>query len=79
MVFGPHMQNFASVAQSFLAGQGAVQVQTAAELEQALAELLADDPRRARLGERARQVFQNNLGATRRTVEMILETGKGLF
>jgi 3-deoxy-D-manno-octulosonic-acid transferase len=79
MVFGPNMQNFASVAQSFLAGQGAIQVRTAAELEEVFAELLADEARRARLGERARQVFENNLGATRRTVEMILETGKGVF
>lgn len=79
MVFGPNMQNFASVAQSFLAAQAALQVQTAAELEQALAQLLADDALRARLGERARQVFQNNLGATRRTVEMILQTGAGVF
>lgn len=79
MVFGPNMQNFTSVTQSFLAGQGAIQVQTAAELEQALAELLGDDARRARLGECARKVFQNNLGATRRTVEMILETGRDVF
>jgi 3-deoxy-D-manno-octulosonic-acid transferase len=79
MVFGPNMQNFASVAQSFLAAQGAMQVQTAAELEQALAQLLEDEALRARLGERARQVFENNLGATSRTVEMILQTGAGVF
>ena len=79
MVFGPNMQNFASVAQSFLAGQGAVQVQTAGELEQALGELLADEALRARLGGKARLVYQNHLGATRRTVEMILETGRGVF
>ena len=79
MVFGPNMQNFASVTESLLAGQGAIQVETAAALEQALAELLADETLRARLGGRARQVFQNNLGATGRTVEMILETGKGVF
>jgi 3-deoxy-D-manno-octulosonic-acid transferase len=78
MVFGPNMQNFASVTQSFLAAQGAMQVQTAGELEEALAQLLADDALRARLGERARQVFQNNLGATSRTVEMILQTGAGV-
>jgi len=41
--------------------------------------LLADDALRARLGENARRVFQDNLGATRRTVDMILETGRGLF
>ena len=79
MVFGPNMQNFASIARAFLAGQGAIQVRTAAELEQTIAELLADEAWRARLGESARQVFQNNLGATRRTVEMILETGRGVF
>jgi len=79
MVFGPQMQNFASIARAFLAGQGAIQVRTAAELEQALAQLLADDALRARLGENARRVFQDNLGATRRTVDMILETGRGVF
>ncbi|HXR08886.1 MAG TPA: glycosyltransferase, partial [Candidatus Acidoferrum sp.] len=79
MVFGPNMQNFTSVVQSLLAVQAAIQVQTAAELEQAFAQLLADDTLRARLGERARQVFQNNLGATRRTVEMILQAGAGIF
>jgi 3-deoxy-D-manno-octulosonic-acid transferase len=79
MVFGPNMQNFASVARSFLAGQGAMQVQTAGELEQALGELLADESLRARLGGKAREVYQNHLGATRRTVEMILETGRGVF
>jgi 3-deoxy-D-manno-octulosonic-acid transferase len=79
MVFGPNMQNFASVTQAFLTGQGAIQVRTAAELEKVFAELLADEGRRARLGERARQVVQDNLGASRRTVEMILETGRGVF
>jgi 3-deoxy-D-manno-octulosonic-acid transferase len=79
MVFGPNMQNFASVTRSFLAGQGAIQVETAAELELTFAELLADDALRARLGERALRVVQDNLGATRRTVKMILETGQGVF
>jgi len=79
MVFGPNMQNFASVTRAFLAGRGAIQVRTAVELEQTLAQLLADDAMRAGLGGRARRVFEDNLGATRRTVEMILETGRGVF
>jgi 3-deoxy-D-manno-octulosonic-acid transferase len=79
MVFGPNMQNFASVTRAFLAGQGAIQVRTAAELEQAFTQLLADDALRACLGEKAQRVFQDNLGATRRTVEMILETGRSVF
>jgi 3-deoxy-D-manno-octulosonic-acid transferase len=79
MVFGPNMQNFASVTQALLAGQGAVQARTAAELEEALARLLADEGLRAKLGAKALRVFQENLGATQRTVEMILETGAGAF
>ena len=43
MVFGPNMQNFADVVRSFLAQDGAVQVRDAAELEQALGDLLADE------------------------------------
>jgi 3-deoxy-D-manno-octulosonic-acid transferase len=79
MVFGPNMQNFTSVVRSLLAARGAIQVRTPAELEQALAQLLADDALRASLGGRARQVVQDNLGATRRTVEMILQAGAGVF
>jgi 3-deoxy-D-manno-octulosonic-acid transferase len=73
VVFGPNMQNFASAAQAFLGNQAVVQVQNAVELEQALAELLADDRRRSELGARAYQVVQQNLGATKRTVGFIME------
>jgi 3-deoxy-D-manno-octulosonic-acid transferase len=73
VIFGPNMQNFASAAQAFVAGQAAVQVQNATGLEAALAELLADERRRAELGARARQVVQQNLGATERTMRLIVE------
>jgi len=73
VIFGPHMQNFASAARAFVGSQAAVQVQNAAGLEAALAELLADERRRAKLGARARQVVQQNLGATERTVRLIVE------
>jgi 3-deoxy-D-manno-octulosonic-acid transferase len=73
VIFGPNMQNFASAAQVFLEGQAAVQVPDAAGLETVLAELLADERRRAELGARARQVVQQNLGATERTVRLIME------
>jgi len=73
MVFGPNMQNFAEIARSFLARDGAVQVRDAAELETALAQLLADPARRERLGRNALQVVRENLGAIERTVDMIVE------
>lgn len=73
MVFGPNMQNFAEVARNFVLKGGAIQVQNAAELESALAQLLADTHRRQELGRRAREVVRENLGAIERTVDMIVK------
>jgi len=73
MVFGPNMQNFKAITAAFLSAQSAVQVPDAAGLEKAIAELLADDQRRAELGARALQVVRQNLGATARTVQLITE------
>ena len=50
-----------------------MQVRDAAELEVALAELLADAARREQLGRNALQVVRENLGAVDRTVEMIVK------
>jgi 3-deoxy-D-manno-octulosonic-acid transferase len=73
MVFGPNMQNFKAVADAFVSGQAAIQVRDAAGLEQAIAELLGDERRRTEMGARALQVVRENLGATGRTVELIVE------
>ena len=72
IVFGPHMQNFADITRNFLNQDAAVQVKSAADLERALGELLADAPRRAALGRHALAVVGENLGAVERTVAMIL-------
>jgi 3-deoxy-D-manno-octulosonic-acid transferase len=73
VVFGPNMQNFATAALAFVGGCGAVQVADAAGLETALAELLADESRRSEFGARAREVVRQNLGATERTVQLIVD------
>jgi 3-deoxy-D-manno-octulosonic-acid transferase len=73
MVFGPNMQNFPEVVRSFLAQDAAVQVKNEAELENTLAELLSDKSRRERLGQNARKVVRENLGAINRTVDMIVQ------
>jgi 3-deoxy-D-manno-octulosonic-acid transferase len=73
VVFGPNMQNFAAATRAFLENRAVVQVLDEAGLETALAELLANEHRRAELGARARQVVQQNLGATERTVRLILD------
>jgi 3-deoxy-D-manno-octulosonic-acid transferase len=72
MVFGPNMQNFAAIAETFVQRDAAVRVRNAAELEKALSSLLADETRRNELGKNALQVVSENLGAMERTVEMIL-------
>jgi 3-deoxy-D-manno-octulosonic-acid transferase len=72
MVFGSNMQNFSEIAGRFVEEKGAVQVQTPAELEQAMAGLLGDEKRRNELGANALKVVRQNLGAIDRTVEMII-------
>ena len=71
IVFGPHMENFAEIAELFLSGGAAVQVHTADELPAALSELLADPVRRAGLGAAARALVDANRGARRRSLEVI--------
>ena len=61
-----------AIAAAFVKRNGAVQVQDAAGLEQALASLLADESMRAELGRNALKVVSENLGAIERTVNMIV-------
>jgi 3-deoxy-D-manno-octulosonic-acid transferase len=72
-VFGPNMQNFNDVARLFLEKSGVVQVPNTQALEKVLGELLEDKYQRAELGRNALGVVADNVGATDRTVEMILE------
>ena len=77
MVFGPNMQNFAEVAASFLAKNGAVQVKDARQLEEVIGQLLADPQRCQELGANALEVVRQNQGAIERTVDMIVTVLEG--
>ncbi|MBU6410342.1 MAG: 3-deoxy-D-manno-octulosonic acid transferase [Verrucomicrobia bacterium] len=81
MVFGPHMQNFAGIARSFVAADAAIQAADPDALEKAIAMLLANAPLRSEMGRNALRVVAENTGAIDRTVEMILEQLKtrGVF
>ena len=72
IVFGPNMQNFTDITRNFLAKDAAIQVNDPEELERVLGELLGNPARRKELGQHAREVVAENLGAVDRTVEMIL-------
>jgi 3-deoxy-D-manno-octulosonic-acid transferase len=73
ILFGPHMENFQTLASDMLRQGAAVEVASARELADALNELLADPHKRQHMGQRAAQVaeahqvaFGLNLGLAER-------------
>ena len=73
IVFGSHMENFYEIAQTFLANDAAVRVQSEDELEEALLSLMGDPVRRARLGAAARALVVANRGAKDKTLAAIAD------
>ncbi|MFQ5742684.1 MAG: 3-deoxy-D-manno-octulosonic acid transferase [Acidobacteriota bacterium] len=71
--FGPHMENFSSLAHAFRSAGAALQVNDAASLGGAWAEMLTDEKRRRQMGKRARQVALKDAGASRRTASILAE------
>jgi len=71
IVFGPHMENFAEIVETFLANDAAVQVRSGRELEAVILSLMGDPVRRARLGAAARALVETNRGAREKTLEAI--------
>ena len=73
IVFGPHMQNFAEIARTFLDNGAAIQVRTGRELGPVLLDLLGDPVRRASLGAAARALVEANRGARTRSLAAIAQ------
>jgi 3-deoxy-D-manno-octulosonic-acid transferase len=73
IVFGPHMQNFAEIARTFLDNGAAIQVRSGRELEAALLELLGDPVRRASLGAAARALVEANRGARGKSLDALAQ------
>jgi 3-deoxy-D-manno-octulosonic-acid transferase len=71
VVFGPHMQNFGEIAETFLTNGAAIQVRTAGEFEETMLSLIGDPVRRARVGAAARALVESNRGARDRTLAVI--------
>src|ERR1043166_4219033 len=77
VVTGAHTSNFKAVVAALLEEDALVQLppvegaEAAAALARVLRELLRDDSKRRRTGERARSVLEQNRGATARTVELL--------
>jgi len=71
VIVGPHMENFHEIRELFRAEQALVEVRGADELGREVAELMTDEARRRRLGERARALVDRNRGALGRTVDSL--------
>jgi 3-deoxy-D-manno-octulosonic-acid transferase len=73
IVFGPHMENFTEIAETFLSNSAAIQVRHERELDEVLVALMADPVHRARLGAAARALIDANRGATARTLAVMAD------
>ena len=71
VIFGPHMENFASLANQLIAEGGAVCVQNLQELMEHSRRLLRDPTEREKLANNALRVIQPHREAAARTAELI--------
>jgi 3-deoxy-D-manno-octulosonic-acid transferase len=71
VVFGPHMQNFSEIAQALEESGAGILARTKKDLLVQARELLRDEKRAQRLGEKGFQVIKKHQGATERNMEMI--------
>jgi 3-deoxy-D-manno-octulosonic-acid transferase len=72
IVMGPHTNNFRAMVDDLLAHQ-ALRVAGAETLAQTLRDLLQNREEAAQMGRRARAVFDQQAGATRRSIEALME------
>ena len=71
VVFGPHMENFATLAKTLVSNNAAMQVNDTDSLERAIGELLSDSESRQRLVENAQAALVEHEGATARAATLI--------
>ena len=70
-IYGPSMENFREMSGKFLAAEAAIQVKNSEELGAVWGGLLREPERAARMGASARQLVDQNRGATARVLEQI--------
>jgi 3-deoxy-D-manno-octulosonic-acid transferase len=73
IVFGPHMENFAEIARTFVDKGAAIQIRGGRELHAVLLQLLGDPVRRASLGAAARALVEANRGAREKSLAALAE------
>lgn len=77
VITGAHTHNFKQIVETFVDADAVIQLlplgeeEAKPELAAVLAALLADPERQSELGERARQLVEQNRGATNRTLDLL--------
>jgi 3-deoxy-D-manno-octulosonic-acid transferase len=75
VVFGPNMENFATLAKTLVSNNAAMQVNDIESLERTVGELLRDSKARQRLVQNAQAVLNEHKGGTARTANLVHELG----
>jgi 3-deoxy-D-manno-octulosonic-acid transferase len=73
VLFGPHMENFATLANALVEARGAIQVNSATELRRAMTNLLANPDDREQIVQNARKVLDTHHGATARAAQLLVD------
>ncbi|CAN5746202.1 3-deoxy-D-manno-octulosonic acid transferase [soil metagenome] len=71
VVYGPHMENFATLSAQFVRTQGVIQAIDVPELETAIRRLLSSPEERQTLAANGGKCLESHLGATSRTCELL--------
>lgn len=73
IIFGPHMENFAEIADAFVSNGAGVQLASEQQLDETFLSLMSDPVRRARLGAAARALVEANRGAKEKSVTVLAD------
>ena len=73
VIFGPHMDHFAEVADMLVSQGGGIQIHDAEEMAVALEGLLKDRARLQRMGRAAEQIVRANQGTVAKNADLIVE------
>jgi 3-deoxy-D-manno-octulosonic-acid transferase len=73
IVFGPHMENFAEIAEAFVSNGAGVQLAGEQQLDETFLSLMSDPVRRARLGAAARALVEANRGAKEKSMTVLAD------
>jgi len=71
VLFGKYMHNFRDIAELFVKSGGGIQILEPSEIEEKISALLSDVSRQKEIGKIAYSLFEKNLGATDRTLDII--------